>query len=207
MTDQELKDLVASIAIMQAENQKAQAENQKVQAEYTKSQAEYAKRSAKYDEEYELLRAKNEKRFAKTEALLSNIGHNNGDYAEDYFYNSLSDTMLFAGIKYDTISKNIHIKRHRLEDEFDIVMYNGNSIALIECKYKAHENDLKKLVEKKVSNFRELNPDYASYKIYCGLGSFSFYTELEEQALAMGVAVLKQKGDVMEVNASTVRAY
>ncbi len=189
MTDQELKDLVASILLMQAENQKAQAQTQRGFAE-TKA-----------------LFAKGDERFAKTEALLSNIGHNNGDYAEDYFYNSLSETMVFAGIKYDTISKNIHIKRHRLEDEFDLVMYNGNSIALIECKYKAHEKDLKKLVEKKVSNFRELNTDYANYTIYCGLASFSFYSELEQQALDLGVAVLKQKGDLMEVNASTIRAY
>ena len=115
--------------------------------------------------------------------------------------------MVFAGIKYDTISKNIHIKRKRLEDEFDVVLYNGNSIALIECKYKAHEKDLTKLVEKKVNNFRELNPDYANYTIYCGLGSFSFYPELEQQALDLGVAVLKQKGELMEVNASTIRAY
>ncbi len=151
--------------------------------------------------------AKTEAQVERTSKELSNVGHNNGDYAEDYFYNSLSGTMVFAGIKYDTISKNIHIKRHRLEDEFDLVMYNGNSIALIECKYKAHEKDLKKLVEKKVNNFRELNTDYANYTIYCGLASFSFYPELEQQALDLGVAVLKQKGDLMEVNASTIRAY
>ncbi len=162
----------------------------------------------------ELLFAETDKRFAKTEAQvertskeLSNVGHNNGDYAEYYFYNALETSKTFAGISYDYVDRNVKHRTKRLQDEFDIVMYNGNSIALIECKYKAHENDLTKLVEKKVSNFRELNPDYANYTIYCGLASFSFYPKLEQQALDLGVAVLKQKGDLMEVNASTLRAY
>ncbi len=169
------------------------------QAQIVKTEAQIAKTEAQI--------AKTEAQVERTSKELSNVGHNNGDYAEDYFYNSLSETMVFAGVKYDSISKNIHIKRHRLEDEFDVIMYNGNSIALIECKYKAHEKDLKKLVKKKVSNLRELNTDYANYRIYCGLASFSFYAELEQQALDLGVAVLKQKGDLMEVNASTIRAY
>jgi hypothetical protein len=143
----------------------------------------------------------------KTSDMLSSIGHNNGDYAEDYFYNALCSHMTLGGIKYDSISKNIHIKRKRHEDEFDIVMYNGNSIALVECKYKAHERDLEQLVEKKVASFKLLNPDYEGYKIYCGLASFSFYKELETKASTMGVAILKQNGNIMEVNATNLIAY
>ncbi len=186
MTDQELKNLVGSIALLQIENEKR----------------------------FALLKEETDKRFAETEAQikrtsqeLSNVGHNNGDFAEDYFYNALEKSMTFAGVKYDYIKRNIHIKRKRIEGEFDVVMYNGNSIALIECKYKAHENDLIKLIDTKVPNFRELSPDYADYTIYCGLASCSFYPELETKALALGVAVLKQQGKVLEVNASTIRAY
>ncbi len=158
--------------------------------------------------------AQNALRFAQTEAQvertsreLSNVGHNNGDFAEYYFYNALETSKLFAGISYDYVDRNVKQRTKRLQDEFDVVMYNGNSIALIECKYKAHKNDLIKLVESKVPNFRALNPDYADYTIYCGLASFSFYAELEQEALDLGIAVLKQKGDLMEVNASTIRAY
>ena len=117
--------------------------------------------------------------------------------------------MTFAGFKYDCICKNIHARNKQLSERFDIVMYNdhNNSIALIECKYKAHENDLLKLVQNKVPNFRALNPDYANYTIYCGLASCSFYPELETKALDLGVAIIKQKGELMEVNSSTLRAY
>jgi hypothetical protein len=168
MTDQELKDLVASLAVAQA---------------------------------------KTEAQLKRTMEILSNVGHNNGAHTEDYFYNALQATMTFGGIKYDYIEKNIHQRSTRVQDGFDVVMYNGNSIALIECKYKAHENDLIHLTEKKVANFKALNPDYANYAIYCGLGSFSFYDKLEQRANELGVAILKQQGDITHIYAENLKAY
>jgi hypothetical protein len=151
--------------------------------------------------------AKNEEQLKRTMQELSNIGHNNGEFAEYYFYNALSQTKILGSIKYDYVDKNVGQRSKRLQDEFDIVMYNGNSIALIECKYKAHPKDLMLLVESKTKNFKLLNPDYANYSIYCGLASFTFYPELEEQAKELGVAILKQVGDVMQVNADNLKAY
>lgn len=185
--------------LTQIQAAKTEAQVAKTEAQVAKTEAQVAKTEVQV--------AKTEAQLAKTMEQLSNVGNNNGAHAEDYFYNALSESMLFAGIKYDYIDKNINMRKKRLQDEFDVVMYNGNSIAIIECKYKAHENDLKKLVESKVANFRELSPDYANYKIYCGLGSFSFYPELEQQAQDLGVAILKQKGDVMEINAEHIKVY
>jgi hypothetical protein len=175
MTDQELKDLVASLAIAQQKT--------------------------------ELAQQKTETQLKRTMEVLSNVGHNNGEFAEYYFYNALRETMTLGGIKYDFIEKNIHQRSKRVQDEFDVVMYNGNSIALVECKYKAHTKDLTRLVQSKTQNFKALNPDYADYSIYCGLASFTFYPELEEQAKELGVAILKQVGDVMQVNADNLKAY
>jgi hypothetical protein len=154
----------------------------------------------------EIQAAKTEAQLKKTMQELSNVGHNNGEFAEYYFYNALKETKTLGGIKYDYVDKNVGQRSKRLQDEFDIVMYNGNSIALIECKYKAHPKDLTLLVESKTKNFKLLNPGYADYSIYCGLASFTFYPELEEQAQELGVAILKQVGDVIQVNATNLRA-
>ncbi len=151
--------------------------------------------------------ARNESKLTSMGIQLGGITDNAGMTTEEYFYNSMSDNPILGGIRFDTIRKNIHTKTRRLEDEYDIVLYNGDSIGLIECKYKAHENDLKKLIEKKVGNFRELYPDYKDYKIYLGLASFSFYPELEELAKQNGVAILKQKGGVMEIEADNLKVY
>jgi hypothetical protein len=171
----------------------------KTEALFAKTEAQIAKS--------EIRVAKNEEQLKRTMQELSNVGHNNGEFAEYYFYNALCETKTLGGITYDYVDKNVGQRSKRLQDEFDIVMYNGNSIALIECKYKAHEKDLTLLVESKTKNFKLLNPDYANYNIYCGLASFTFYPELEEQAKQLGVAILKQNGELMEVNADNLIAY
>jgi hypothetical protein len=182
MTDQELRDLVANLAISQT-------------------------RTDEQIKELKNTQEKNELQWQRTMETLSNVGHNNGAHTEDYFYNALKDTMVFGGIKYDYIEKNIKQRKQRLQDEFDIILYNGTSVAIIECKYKAHKTDVEQLVDKKITNFKILNPDYANYNIYCGIGSFSFYDELEEAAAELGVGILKQQGDVTHIYAENLKAY
>ena len=103
--------------------------------------------------------------------------------------------------------KNLEIKSNRLQGEFDLVMFNGENIALIECKYKAHKSDVEKLITKQVESFKKLFPIYANHKFYLGIASFSFYPELEQFARENGVAILKQKGEVVEIVADNLKAY
>jgi hypothetical protein len=164
--------------------------------------------------ELAVAQAKTEAQMAKTDATLERMGihlggitDNNGSNTEDYFYNSLLDNPVLGGIKYDSISKNLEIRSRRAQGEFDLVMFNGESIALIECKYKAHKSDVEKLIHKKVDSFKNLFPVYANYKFYLGIASFSFYPELENFAKQNGVAILKQKGEVVEIEADNLKVY
>jgi len=138
---------------------------------------------------------------------LGSITNNNGSITEEYFFNAMTEKPMLGGVKYDKVERNIKGNFSKVRDEFDIVLYNGDAIALIECKSKAHENDLVKLIEKKASNFKQLFPYYKNYKIYLGLASFCFYDSLEEMAKFNGVAVLKQKGDVLVIEADNLKVY
>ena len=155
-----------------------------------------------------------DEQMKRTDATLERMGlslgsvtNNNGSITEEYFFNAMTDKPILGGVKYDKVERNIKGNFSKVRDEFDIVLYNGDAIALIECKSKAHENDLVKLIEKKASNFIELFPYYKDYKIYLGLASFCFYDSLEEMAKLNGVAVLKQKGDVLVIEADNLKAY
>lgn len=157
---------------------------------------------------------RNVKEFEKTEALLKNMGihvggmaNSHGQSTEEYFYNSLFCNRHLGNLKFDEISKNLHGKIPNLEDEFDITMFNGSNIALIECKYRATENDVMKLIEKKVGNFKALFPFYANHNFYLGIASFSFDDRLEKFAKENGVAILRQKGDVVEIDADNLKVY
>ena len=180
MTDQELRELVAQTFKGLQELRMAQAQTD----EQMKRTDEQMKRT---DEKLERIGIK-----------VGNIGNNQGAVAEEFFYNSLAHTQTLAGIHYDFVDKNVTRSAGNIQDEFDIVMINGKDIAIIEVKYKAHEEDLTKLITKKYENFKKLFPQYKDYTHHLVLATFSLYDELKEQALAQGVTVLQRKGDVME---------
>jgi len=196
MTDNELKELVAGLAVSNAE----------LVLRFKETDAKFAETEAQMKE--------TSAQMKRTDATLERMGitlgnhtNNSGSITEEYFYNSLKAKPVLGGVRYDRVDRNIKGVIPKVEDEFDIVMYNGDSIALIECKSKAHETDLRKLIDNKASNFRTLFPDYKDYKIYLGLASFSFYDELKEMAKEKGIAILKNTGDLPEIEADNLQAY
>lgn len=167
---------------------------------------------AKTDQEIDKLvasQAKTDAQLAKTDAKLNRlaemyggVGNNQGAVAEEFYFNSLSANPELNGIQFDFVDKNITRNQHGVEDEFDIVMVNGEDVFVIEVKYKAHEQDLERLLKKKAVNFRKLFPMYSQYRHHYGLATFHIHEQLKEQALSRGVTVLQRKGDVIETAAA-----
>jgi len=170
MTDQELIDLVASLAVNSA-----------------KTDAQLAKTDAKLN---------------KIAKMYGGIANNQGDVAEEFFFNSFKANPTLNGINFDYIEKNITRSAKGIEDEYDIVLVNGKDIFIIEVKYKAHQTDLDRLLNKKHPNFKKLYPEYANYQHHLGLASFHINEELKHNALEKGVSILQRKGDIIESTAA-----
>lgn len=211
MTDNELKELVEGLAVAQAKT----AEEMKVYFEESRAQLMlmFEKTDAQIlKTDTQML--KTDAQMLKTDEKLKSMGihiggmaNSNGYSTEEYFFNSLEDDKRLGTLKFDEISRNLHYKLPNLEDEFDITMFNGKNVALIECKYNAKEDDVVKLMEKKVSNFKQLFPFYANHNFYLGIASFSFDKRVETFAKENGVAILKQKGGVVEIVANKLKVY
>jgi hypothetical protein len=177
----------------------------------------FAETDAKFketDARFKETDARLEKLFAKTDAKLKevgrqlgDIGHSSGDAAEEFFYNALEENKFLGKVKFDEISKNIKAKKHRLEDEYDIFMENGNSVAIVEVKHKVRKEHITKLISNKAENFRVLFPDYTEYKLFVGIAGLAFDHKTEEYAAENGIVVLKQKGEVMQIDSSQMRAF
>jgi hypothetical protein len=75
-------------------------------------------------------------------------------------------------------------------------MTNGNAIAIVEVKYKAHENDLDKL-DRKMRHFKQLFPIYQDYKQYGAIAAFHINDDAKEEALKRGYFVLQRSGDLV----------
>ena len=154
-------------------------------------------------------------RFKKTETLISDIGkqmggisNNNGYFAEQFFAQSLKEKKSIGGINFDEVETNLKHKRRGVTDEFDIVLYNGDSVGIVEVKYVADKGDLTTLMERKAPNFRILYPEYADYKLYLGLAGLSFLNEdVKRQGIAAGVAILEAKGDHAEITADNMKVF
>ena len=192
MTDDELKELVASLAISQretSEKMKLTDEQMKLTDEKIKLTGEQMKRT---DEQLKRTDAKLE----RIGAMVGSISHNQGDVAEEFFYQSLINNNRLGSITFDDITKNMEKHKGNLQEEYDLFMTNGDSIAIVEVKYKAHVNDVKRL-ERKFNNFKKLFPIYNDYKLYGALAAFHMNDDAKEETLNQGFFALQRTGDLV----------
>ncbi|MEZ5673245.1 MAG: hypothetical protein R3E08_13050 [Thiotrichaceae bacterium] len=198
MTDEELKALVASLAVSQKHTDEkfaSLAESQKLTDEKLASLAESQKQT---DEQMK----RTDEKLERIGIYLGNITHNQGDVAEEFFFNSLVSEPRLGSICFDDITKNMQKHRGHIQEEFDLFLTNGDAIAIIEVKYKAHTNDLMKL-DRKMDNFKSLFPIYKDYKLYGALASFYINDETKQAALERGYFVLQRSGNLVHTECPT----
>ena len=94
---------------------------------------------------------------------------------------------------------NIRSFSGKLEGEYDVVMVNGQSVALIEVKYAVHPKDIDKTI-KGIANYRTLFPQHKDFAIYGAIAGFKILPEVVKLAKEQGLMVLKRTGDGMEVD-------
>jgi hypothetical protein len=200
MTDQELKDLVASLAVKSDRLDATVAETSKTIAEM---QRESRERNAAIDSE----RIETQRALKEIGRRMGAMASNQGDVAEEFFFNTLLDKPEIGGIRFDRVVKNMGAgKPGSKQAEFDVVLHNGSSMAIVEVKYKVHPNDLEQ-VRQHMQAYRELFPEYKDYKLYGGIAGFSVPQDVVDQALEQGMFVLKRKGDLVEAEAQSMRAF
>ena len=168
---------------------------------------ENARQMAEYRAEADKRSAEADKRMKKLDERYDSFSHNIGKFAEEYFFNSFeAGNQNFFGEEFDDIEKGMKGYKKNFKDEYDIVLFNGKSVAIVEVKFKAHENDLPKVI-KKAETFRINYPDFANHRVYLGLASMSFYDELEVECKKAGIAIVKQVGDNVVIADEHLKAF
>ena len=188
MTDQELKDLVASL---------------------TESGKETDRRMQETDRRMQ----ETDRRMQETDRIvkelskqMGGINDNIGHHAEQYFQDIFRKKLEFGRMKYDEMIPNLAYKGKE-KIEFDIALLNGDSIALIEVKSRIHPDFVKELAEERIEKFRKYFHEFSDYRAYLGIAGFSFSDEVLEQASRYGIGIVKQVGDSVEISAEKLRVY
>jgi hypothetical protein len=162
---------------------------------------------ARFEREMKESREDYDLRMKKFEKTMGSWSTNHGFFAEEYFFNSFEKgKQNFFGEEFDDIDKSVKGIKKGFKDEYDILMTNGKTIGIVEVKFKAHENDIPKILNKS-STFKVNFPEYQNHKIYLGLATMSFYPELEEECIKNGIAVIKQVGDTVVINDKHLRVF
>ena len=157
------------------------------------------------------LQKENERKFElerqKIWKEIGYLGRSQGSFAEEYFFNAFErGEKNFFGKKFDEIERNLKIRSKEQNDESDIILYNADTIAIIEVKFRVRQDHIAKLF-KKAETFKILNPDYKDFKIYLGLASLIFPKNIERECLKKGIAVIKQVGDTVVIIDEGLKAY
>jgi hypothetical protein len=140
---------------------------------------------------------------------MGGIDDNIGFHAEQYFQNILMEKLTFGGQKYDIMIPNLECfgKSGVSLIEFDIVLVNGKSVAIIETKNRIHPNFVKNFAEERLPKFRKFFPGFSKYKAYLGIAGFSFSKKVLEEAQKYGIGIVKQVGDSIEIEANKLTVY
>jgi hypothetical protein len=117
--------------------------------------------------------------------------------------------MTFAGVEFDYIKSNErkYLKKLDIKGEYDIMLINCDSIALIETKYRVRHEDVLELATKKLDNFRILYTEYKNYKVLLGVGGMYLEDEAEREAKQRGIAIIKVIGDKVELYTEGIKIY
>ena len=216
MTDKELKDLVASLALDRKEERKAlaayrkelAAERKELATERRKEAAEREKEREKERKELAALQNKTERSMEDLIKTVKDVtkrmddfglSDNAGHHAEQFFQSAFREKLEFGHVKYNEMIGNLSYKDGKDEIEFDVVLLNGNSIALIEVKNRIHPSFVNDFAENRIKKFRKYFPRFKNYAAYLGIAGFSFSDEVVARASAYGIGIIGQKGDSVEV--------
>jgi hypothetical protein len=146
--------------------------------------------------------AKTDEKLNKLAEMYGGVSNSQGKVAEEFFYNSLKHKPEINGIHFDLILKNVTSSKGNIEEEYDIILVNGQSVYVIEVKYKLHQKDIERFFERKLPNFPVLFPIYQDRKIRVGFASFSIEDELVSLAKEKDFILLQRRGDVSETLAA-----
>ena len=155
-------------------------------------------------------RQESDKSLEKLNHYLGGIAHSNGEMAEEYFYSAFKADATFANEKFDEVERNMAFKGigKSKKAEFDLVLLNGKSAALIEVKYNAKPENIS--IEKIISRvklFKILAPECEGYDIYLGVAAMSFKEGLETKLHQAGIATIRPVGEKMVVFDQSVKVF
>ena len=170
--------------------------------------SEYKKQSEKKFQKLAESQEKTDKQIKEISKELGGIGNSLGDSLEYSFFTALRENLKLEHTKYDKIYKNLKNKYvldgENNQQEFDIVLENGKTIAIIEVKSKPDVNDLEDL-ERIKKAYKPCFPMDKDKEIKIYLGSNNYSDDIVNKANKKNIKLLTLKNDIVEVLKASIK--
>ena len=188
--------------------EEAEKDRKRKEEEAEKEWKQREKEIKALDARLEKMYAESRKERKELNQQLGGISNSNGEMAETYFYNALKRDKTFVNEKFDSIKRNRKFVNNEIEAEFDIILFNGKSAAIIEVKYNAKPDNISvRRIVSRVEAFKLLYPDYKNHNIYLGVAAMTFRKGLEQRLHRAGIATIRQVGKKMVVYDKEVKVF
>ncbi len=210
----EIRHIMKETEELRKESEKERKESEKDRKEDEKSRKEDEKSRKKSAEDFDRRMIESEekrkkyaedrkeaeedfnRRMKKLGELVGSYGNNLGDIAEDFFGRTLEQVPRLGNIEFEQVQRNLRVStKKKLRGEYDVVLFNGDSVGVVEVKSKLLPKDVKKFLEVNLPKFRDLFPRLQNFHLYGAVAGMAIPPEVQEMAEKAGLFVLTQAQD------------
>ena len=194
MTDDELKALVASIAVAQKETDKQLKQTDLQQKETDKQ----LKQTDLQQKETDRQLSKQMKELGKQ---IGGLGQKFGSFTEGLALPSMQH-ILQKRFNMDVISPSVRVRKEGMDIEIDVMAYANNDINevyIVEVKSHLREEGITQL-QNIMNNFRRFFPEHKDKKVFGIIAAVDMSTELKARLLSLGFYAAKIKEDIFSLD-------
>jgi len=194
MTDNELKALVASLAVAQKETSKQQKETDK-QIQATAKQLEET------NQDILTRQKKTDKQLKELGKQIGGLGKKFGSFTEGLALPSMQ-TILQKRFKMEVISPSVRVHKAGKDIEIDVLAYANssvNEVYVVEVKSHVREDSIVQL-QNIIKNFDRFFPEHKDKKLFGILAAVDMPVTLRKRILDLGFYVAKIKDEVFSLD-------
>ena len=209
MTDEELKALVASLAIDRKEmSELQQKQHRKMEEQRDRRQRELEEQGKKHQQEMEVQRKEDQERKKEFDQMIRDLGKQIGGLGEKWgsFTEGLAlpsmQKILQEKFKMEVISPSVRVSKQGQHMEIDVLAYANSDINeayVVEVKSHAREEAIEQL-RKILERFRQFFPEHRDKAVYGILAAVDMTPELRERVLKSGFYVARIHDQVFELD-------
>lgn len=172
MTDEELKELVASLAVAQKETDKQLQKTDRHIDKMTKTIKELGKQ-------------------------LGGLGNKFGSFTEGMAFPSM-EKLLRKKFKMDVVASNIKARRNGKKMELDVLSYSNsdlNKVIIVEVKSHLDEREWQQ-VQAIIRDFFYFFPSHKGKKLYCIVAAVDYKEDIAREIIESGIYLAQMNDDL-----------